>query len=69
MNYKSLVISVLCAAGALMYYMFHRWWLKAHKEKEGVLNKDLKHSKNLINWLIIIMLIFASIAYLVEAIE
>ncbi len=70
MNYGYLFYSFLYALGSYLFYKFNKWSLK---DRNGIENPD-EYSKygtmaQIFNsWLVIIMLIIASIVYLFKAI-
>jgi hypothetical protein len=61
MYYKYLIFSILYLIGAFVYYKFHKWWLSVRREKEEVLNQSFKSVGIIKDWVIIIMLLIASV--------
>lgn len=68
MEYRYLLYSFLCALGAFLYYKFHKWWLNGTKKKEQVVKDEMRHSKIIKNWMIIVMFSLAAIIFLIKSI-
>lgn len=68
MNLKNLVIAILFAIGALIYYRLHCWWLK-DREKNDAFFKPNTKVYVFRSWFFFIVLIIMSIIYFVKFIK